>query len=647
MRRGILTSILLTLVMTFAFGQKIKKTLKQANEMYEDQDYRHAIPLYKEVLKVDKTNIEANFKLGHCYLNTTFNHKAEEYLNLAYTYNRDYDPEIRRDLGYAKQINHKFEEAIEYYNLELGLLHEKKDADKIMEVKKHIAECNNGIELVKSPVDVKIENVGGNINGPFPDFVPVITADRSIMVYTSRRDGNIGEFAIDENGNETFKHEDIYISDRNGDKWGKPRNMGTPVNSEEHDANIALSPDGSKLFIYKSSGNGDIYISELKGKEWSKPKQLGKTINTKYAELHVSMTADEQTLYFSSNRPGGSGDFDIYMSKKKSNGAWGEAINLGPEINTQYKEDAPFIHADGKSLYFSSQGHQTMGGYDIFESHMDENGKWTKPANIGYPINTADDDIYFVISADKKFGYYASAKADTRGEKDIYVVKWPEPEPPKKDEPKKVVNPITMLKGTITDALTEKPLGAKILIVDNEKNQVISEMHSNEATGNYLVILPSGKNYGIAVQHPDYMFHSENFDIPSSEDYQEVTKDVELKKVAIGTKIILRNIFFDFDRATLRPESTAELERLTKLLNDLPNLKIEISGHTDSKGSDEYNKKLSERRAKTVVDHLIGKGIATGRLQFAGYGEERPIDTNDTDEGRQQNRRTEFEIIGN
>ena len=647
MKYKVLLLSALVLIVSLGVAQPYKKTLKQAVKMYEYKDYKGAIPLFLEVLKQDKTNIEANFKLGHCYLNTTFNHYAEKYLVLAYTYNRDYDPEIRRDVAYSKQLNHKFEEAIEFYELEKTILDPKKNPELIEDVDKHIEECKNGIELMKNPVKVDIINVGNKINSIYPDYVPVITADRSVMVFTSRRPGNIGEMEFDENGNEVFKYEDIYMSFLEGDKWGTPQNIGKPVNGEFHDANVSISSDGSILFIYKAEeGNGDLFSSKLEGEKWTKPESLGKNVNSKYYEPSCSMTSDESKLYFSSDRPGGYGGLDIWVSKKEKNGKWGEAVNLGSEVNTKYDDDAPFIHPDGKTLYFSSKGHKTMGGYDIFTTIVSEDGTYSKPENIGYPINTADDDIYFVVSADKKHGYYASAREGTYGEKDIYEISIPE-EKPKKDEPKKVVNPITMLKGVITDALTGKPVEAKIFITDNTKNQIVSEMHSNASTGKYLVILPSGKNYGIAVQNPDYLFHSENFDIPSSTDYQEVEKNVQLKKMAIGTKIVLRNIFFDFDKATLRPESTAELERLIKLLTDLPNLKIEISGHTDDKGSDEYNKKLSERRAETVVNYLIEKGIASSRLQFAGYGEERPIDTNETDEGRQQNRRTEFEIIGN
>jgi outer membrane protein OmpA-like peptidoglycan-associated protein len=308
-----------------------------------------------------------------------------------------------------------------------------------------------------------------------------------------------------------------------------------------------------------------------------------------------------------------------------------------------------------------------MGGYDIFKSVYDDVTKtWSTPENLGYPVNTPDDDVFFVVSASGKHGYYASINGNGYGEKDIYMVTFLGAEKPmvmnnednllaSQTAPVKetVIAPVmqikeaqlTILKGVITDAMTKKPLEATIELVDNTKNMVVATFTSNSATGKYLVSLPAGRNYGIAVKKEGYLFHSENFDIPATAAFQEVTKDVELKNVAVGSKIILKNIFFDFDKATLRPESTNELERLTKLLQDVPTLKIEIGGHTDSKGADDYNKKLSDNRAKAVVTYLIGKGIAADRLTSAGYGEEQPIATNDTDEGRQMNRRTEFKII--
>ncbi|HSY77459.1 MAG TPA: OmpA family protein, partial [Bacteroidia bacterium] len=404
----------------------------------------------------------------------------------------------------------------------------------------------------------------------------------------------------------------------------------------------------------------------LEGDEWSKPKELGGKINSKSHESSVSLAPDNRTLYLVSDRPGGYGDRDIYKVVLNEKAKWGEPENLGPVINTQYAEEGVDIQADGKTLFFSSQGHNSMGGYDVFKSTYD-NGKWSEPENLGYPVNTPDNDVFFSISASGKHGYYASIKKDGYGETDIYKITFLGPEKPvalsNEDNllagnaggvsdvmmtSAVAVNKtkMTLLKGIITDSVTHLPLGADIELVDNKKNVVIADFPANSKTGKYLVSLPSGTNYGIAVKMKDYLFYSANFDIPDTAVYQVVEKNVALQPLNIGSRIVLKNIFFDFDKATLRSESTAELDRLINLLTTYSNLKIEISGYTDNKGSQQYNQKLSESRAKSVVDYLIAHGIPSARLTFKGYGMDSPIATNDTDDGRQLNRRTEFKITG-
>jgi outer membrane protein OmpA-like peptidoglycan-associated protein len=662
-RSKLLILFLAVLVAATSFGQSAKKYLKNANAMFEQEHYKTAIPVYMEVLKLEPDNAEANYKIGVCYLETTHKPKSLPYLEKADKVNPAIAPDLKFRLAGAYHLNHKFERAMVCYK-DYKKVVDKKDVMLLARLDRRIRECENGIEYMKNPVKAKIENMGPVINSKDEDFAPVISADESILVFTSRRPGSTGNL-LDEEGK---LYEDIYISFNKNGTWSKPENIGKTINTDGHDASIALSPDGSQVFIYKDDNLGDIFVSKFDGAEWSKPQDLGKNVNTKYSEKSVSMTADGKTIYFTSNKEGGLGGFDIYMSKRDKKGKWGEAINLGKTINTEFNEDAPFIHPDGRTLYFSSTGHAGMGMFDIYKTTLLENGTWSQPENMGYPINTADDDIYFVLSADNRHGYYASEREGGLGDADIYLISMPKPEALAEVTSKDVAitsntetgrkkmtmvakvesfNPITILKGTVRDALTKEVLEADLEVVDNEKNEVISELKTNKTTGGYLVVLPSGKNYGIRVQKQDYLFHSENFDIPQSTNYQEIVKDVDLKKVKIGTKIVLRNIFFDFDKATLRPESSLELERLYQLLVDIPSLKIEVSGHTDNKGSAEYNKELSAKRAQSVVDYLIQKGIKADRLKSAGYGFEKPMATNDTDEGRQLNRRTEFEIIGN
>ncbi len=627
--------------------------------------YKHAIPSYMIAQSFNPSNAVLNFKIGWCMLFSNTKTKAIPYLEKAYSLNSAVDPRIHYALGRAYHLNLEWDKGIKEYNIYKQTLVGKDAAPKIEDVAKKISECNNGIELVKKPVRVFIDNVGFSINSQLPEYGPVISADESMMIFTSRRENTTG------GGRDMFNEffEDIYVTTKIGGKWGPAKNIGTPINTEGHDATSGLSADGQKLLIYidKGKDKGDLYECVLKGELWSKPENLGKTINTNEHESSAAYTFDANTLYFVSDKQEDNlGDRDIYVCTRDAKGKWGKATNIGMTINTKYGEEGAFIHPDGKTLYFSSQGHKSMGGFDIFKCVYDDKTKtWSRPENLGYPVNTPDDDVFFVLSASGRHGYYASVRSDGYGEKDIYMITFLGAEKPPalstEDNllaslaapvKENVMAPmvevkasLTILKGTVVDALTKKPLESTIDLIDNQRNEIVATFTSNATSGKYLVSLPAGKNYGIAVKKDGYLFHSENFDIPASAAYQEVVKDIELKNVKVGTKIVLKNIFFDFDRATLRPESTNELERLTKLLNDLPTMKIEISGHTDSKGSDEYNLKLSQSRAQTVVDYLIAKGIGKDRLKAAGYGETKPIDTNDTDEGRQNNRRTEFEIL--
>jgi len=644
-------------------------------KMFDDGDYREAIPYLLEAVQSDPESenskaLDANFFLGVCYLKVGEGGNGLPYMQKVYELDKEYYPEIEYMMGQCAEDALKFNEALKYYDNFLKLEGVKKDPVILGEVTKHIEECRNAKDLIANPVKVKIENVGPIINGTFPDYTPVITADESIMMFTSRREGNLGKNTssyLDQE--EVFPMEDIYQSTRVNDKWTEPVNLGSPVNTEEHDAAIALSPDGSQLFIYKGSQEGDIYVSKKKGLQWTEPKSLGNKVNLpKSSELSCSITADGKTLYFSSNRPGGYGGLDIWRSQLVK-GEWNEPMNMGPKINTPEDEDAPFIHPDGVTLYYSTKGKKTMGGYDIVRTSL-EKGGWSEPENMGYPINSVQNDIYFVLSADNKHGYYASYHEGGYGKHDIFMISMSTPEvvaelnsakantniasgtDPKGEGPKKLAtvavnntkSRVTLLKGVVTDALTKQPMEANISVVNLKTGLKVSEINSNSATGAYLVILPAGKNYGITVTAPGYLFHSENFDLSDTAEYQEVIRNVSLNKAQVGARIVLRNIFFDFDKATLRPESNLEIDRLRKIMLEYPSMKIEISGHTDNKGSGDYNKKLSQTRAKAVLDFLVKKGISPDRMTSAGYGFDRPMAPNDTEAGRQLNRRTEFEI---
>jgi outer membrane protein OmpA-like peptidoglycan-associated protein len=652
-------------------GSELKEALKYleaGDELYKQGTsyYKQALGPYLMADKFNPNNAALCLKIGVCYLYSNNKFKAAGALEKAAKLNPSISNDVHYWLGKAYHFGGDWDKAVMEFRTFQKLTYNPSNY-KVMidQASKEIEECFTAKELSQKPQRVFIENLGDAVNSPFPDYGPVISADEDRIVFTTRRPSNTG--AKKDNTINDF-YEDIYISYNKNGKWSASQNIGKPINTDEHESTSGLSADGQKFLIYLGKNNGDLYETELKGLLWTKPEKLNKNINTEFKESSACYSPDGKTMYFVSDRIGGAGNRDIYFSKKDEKGKWGKAENMGNMINTPFNEEGVFMHADGKTLYFSSEGHKGIGGYDIYSSVF-ENGAWQTPQNIGFPINTADDDVFFVLSASGKHGYYASVNAEMGyGEKDIYQITFLGPEKPmvlcnednliaSASAPIKenVLAPtilikdaqLTLLKGTIIDDKTQLPLEASIEIVDNAKNEVIATFGSNSSTGRYLVSLPAGKNYGIAVKKENYLFHSENFDIPESAAYKEITKNIALKNIAVGTKIILKNIFFDFGKATLKPESTSELERLKKLLQDESSMKIEISGHTDNKGSAEYNQKLSENRAKSVVDFLIKAGINKERLTYVGYGKEQPIASNDKEEGRQQNRRTEFKITSN
>jgi outer membrane protein OmpA-like peptidoglycan-associated protein len=626
-------------------------------------NFRDAISPLGEGQRFNPNNARLNYMLGFIsFITDPTTAQTLKYFETAYKLDPMAEPDMAFWLAWSYHLNSRWDDAIKYYQIYLS--QGKKNAGETDDVTKKIAECNSGKKYSATPERVFVDNLGSAINSSFPEYGPSISADEETIIFTARRDNSTGA-KRDENDNGYY--EDVYSSTKLNGKWQPSKQLSKTVNTDNHDAAAGLSSDGSKLYVYRHSGKdgGDLYESVLFGADWEAPVHMNKNINTKYHESSVSLSFDGKRLYFVSDKESGLGDRDIYYSDMDVKGEWGPSKNIGPIINTKYAEEAVFMHPDGVTLFFSSKGHNTMGGYDIFKSTL-INGVWSAPENLGYPINGPDDDVFFVVSGSGSRAYFASSKTGGFGEKDIYKITFlgPEKAPLLNTQDQLIAmaaNPVsnlkvenaitvasaklTILKGVVSDAKTHQPLESSIDLIDNDKNLVLATFKSNSSTGKYLVTLPSGKNYGIAVKRDGYLFHSENFNIPDNADFQEFTKDVLLKKIEIGSTIVLRNIFFDFDKATIRPESANELERLIKLLNDNPTLKIELGSHTDSKGSDDYNWKLSENRSKSVVDYLIGKGISTSRLVAKGYGETKPIDTNETDEGRQNNRRTEFKIL--
>jgi outer membrane protein OmpA-like peptidoglycan-associated protein len=654
----LLTCCLFAFVMC-AKSQSLKEVLSKGDKLFQKKDYDNALNTYLQAYTMAPEDPETNFKLGVSYLHTEKKSKSLEFIKKAYDTRPEVDIDIEFHIAQAYQYNHRYEEAISHFTSF------KKKNKKLSDIADHkINECHIGDSLFKHPAYVEIENIGNIINSPFHEYSPLLSADANMMIFTSNRSTDLDQIK------EGTNFEDIYVTHRDGERWKEPEKISEVLNHEFHDAASSLSADGKTLFLYYEEGAGDIYISKLQDGNWSVPTPLNKNINSPHHwETSACISADGKKLFFTSNRPGGYGELDIYVSELDSKGNWGKAVNLGPTINSTLNEDSPFIHADGVTLYFSSDGHPSMGSNDIFKSEW-KNGRWSKPENLGYPINSIDYDGFFSLSPDKKTGFYSAMREDGIGNADIFQIKFidPPPPPPIVEEPVVVKEPepvqegpadyvdpiielhknlkvVTVLKGKVIDEISSAPLHATITLVNNENNTVVTRITSKAGTGDFELIIPHGGNYGVATEANGYLFNSINFNLPQFAEYQEIDTHILMVKAEVGSKVVLKNIFFDTGRSDIKSESAAELEKIHQLLVGNPYLKVQINGHTDNTGNATTNMALSLQRAQAVVKYLIEKGIEGTRVSAKGFGSDRPLVSNDDEaEGRAINRRTEIEI---
>lgn len=656
--------------------KSIKKQYTEADGYWEDEDYDRALPIYLNIQNYKSTPF-LKYKIGDCYANSVIkqdNKKALEYLEQAadsvspslefdyYNYKNRLAPiDVYLAFGKILRTNHKFESAEDNFSK-----YQEGYGDRLPESEKEVVAreikiCETAKLLIANPVEINVTSLGANINSEFPEFAPVVSADEKTLIYTSRRprskkkevkageETSIISKILTSDVNKEIDprdhayYEDIYMSKKGEDgKWGKPQ-LINEINTPGHEASIGLSVDGQQLLIYSSQEekNGDIYYSKLEGSTWTKPLPFD-ALNSKASETHACFSANGKTIYFTSNREGGYGNYDIYKVVQLPNGEWSLPQNLGPKINTSSSDRAPFIHPDGVSLFFSSEGHETMGGFDIFQSTMDENGVWSDPENIGYPINTTEDDVFYVTSVDGKRSYYSSQKQEGTG-KDIYLI----------ELPKIDVNPLTVISGTFSLGDKDGTVtdDAQIIVTDNETRSVVGVYKPNKKTGKYLIVLTPGKNYNVTYEAKGYLFKSENLLIPKSSAFSSIKKEIILSPIKANESIVLNNVFFEFNSASLSNDSKIELDKLFSLLANNPTINVEIQGHTDSKGKNSYNKTLSQNRAESVKSYVINKGISGKRVKANGYGEKKPIalnenkDGSDNEEGRALNRRIELKII--
>lgn len=644
------------------------KEVKRGNQYMADGPGTFVVArdYYLKANQYNSNNAELNYRIGLCYLYTDNKFEAINYFRKAFELKPDVSEDIHFMIARALHLLHDFENAIEEYKAFKGSLSPKAAARVTPEVTRLISQCQSGIELSNSPRRVIINPLPTEINSEADDYNPVFANDSNVY-FTSRR-GNDDDFKRSKVDNKFF--EDIYNTYSFAGKWQPAYILGKPINdrkNEQNNAVVDISNDGLTLYMYNGKEDaGKIVTHEFRKGKWRKGKKLKGKINSKYRETTVHLTPDEKTMYFVSNRPkGAKGGSDIWVVKKDAKGKWGKPSNLGPEINTIYSEESPFFDADSGYLYFSSTGHNTIGGFDVFRSKLNENGRWSAAENLGLPVNSADDDLFFKLTSKGRNAYLTSIREHGAGYKDIFYVTFlgtqKEMIPLTEDiplagllmKPKSIffkkpefipIDTTLTITGRVVDADTKTPVVGKIEIVDNDLSKVIATAISNE-TGDYKATLPSRKKFGVEIVARDYMLYLGNIDLTGTLDSMTIRRDFELTKVEVGAKLVLKNIFFETGKATLKPESFQQLQSVKNLLDNNPSLKIEISGHTDNVGSFKSNQKLSEDRAKAVADYLIGTGIDNSRIEHKGYSFSQPIAPNNTPDGKAQNRRVEFKIL--
>ncbi|MEO6148945.1 MAG: OmpA family protein [Mucilaginibacter sp.] len=608
------------------YTSKDKQAIKHfaaANRFMDTRRYDEAIIELKEAVNSDPAFIEANIQLADMSRFKRNYKQAVEYYNKAIAINPEFNRGIYLKLGEVEINEAQYVKARQH--LEKYLTYPNFNAQNTSYAQKLVVDCKFAEDAVKHPVAFKPENMGPQINSADDEYMPVATADESMLIFTRKINAN----------------EDFYKSIKKDGKWQTSTSLSSRINTPNYNEGAqSISQDGRYLFFTgcnRPDGRGkcDIYIVQKKGDSWDKPLGLNPPVNTGAWESQPSISADGNTLYFVSNKTGGFGGYDIWKTTLTNNG-WGEPENMGPNINTSYDEQSPFIHPDDNTLYFCSNGWPGMGNKDLFISRADEKGQWQKPVNLGYPINSGGDENGLTLTANGDYAFFSSNNLQGVGGFDIYTFEMPANVRPKL---------VTYVKGNVKDATTDQPLEAEVEIIDLEKSKTVYRDFSSADRGDFLATLTSGKNYGLNISKNGYLFYSENFTLVGREPKNPFNVTVSLSPIDIGKKVILKNIFFDTNKFDLKPESKSELGKLVQFMNLNPKVRIEVSGHTDNIGNDQLNQTLSHNRAKAVYNYLVTGKVDAARLIYKGYGKSQPIADNGTEEGRQLNRRTEFKIV--
>lgn len=609
-------------------NKKAVALYKQAMERANDGSLTNAAGLLQQAIETDKNYVDAYLTLAAVYGKLKSYKSSTANYEKAFAIDTNYTLDYK--LAYSIQLAGagEFEKALGAIN-ELLAKKPPKNPTSFESAQKRKRSYEFAIEYAKNNPDKNYvfapQNLGSGVNTGEPEYLPSLTIDGKELVFTRR----LNHF-----------NEDFFSSTKTKDGWDNAQPLKGNINTRDNEAAQNISQDGQWLVFTANNrpdsyGGFDLYISYLTPQGWSEATNLGGVVNSDQWDAQPCLSPDKKDLYFASRRFGGFGGSDIYVSHLKPNGRWGEPENLGGAINTPGDDQCPFIHADNQTLYFTSNGWQGYGGNDLFYVRKGYGGTWSKPMNLGYPINTIDDEGTLFIAADGKTAYYASDRSDSRGSHDIYTFELPE---------NVRAGKTLWVKGMVSDKKTGKGLSSSVELTDLASKQTISKIQTDES-GNYFMTLPVGKDYAFNVNQKGYLFYSDNFLMANRSPDSLYEKNIALQPIEANASIVLKNIFFDVNKFELKPQSQVELDQLIQLLNENPSLKIEISGHTDNIGKPADNLLLSNNRAKAVVSYLVSKNIAPQRLTSKGYGETKPVADNKTEDGRAINRRTEMKVV--
>ncbi len=625
--KKILIILLLPLAVLSQNTNKAKKAYAKSLELFQQNNDKKAIEFIHSAIRQDSQYLPPYLLLGQIKEEAGETHQAiDNYLKGLS------DNNAETAWGYLK-VGKLYMQLANYSEAKKTLSHfltfRNQSTQNINSAKRQLQNCDFALHAIENPVNFDFQNMGEGVNSEWEEYLPSISADGKLFVITRRGPHQNGVVS-----------EDFYQSELKNGSWTKAQNMGSSVNTHGNEGAQCLAPNGNVLFFTACDrddgfGRCDIYLSFKRNGKWSEARNIGPSINSKYWDSQPTISPDGRELYFVSNRPGGYGNMDIWKSVLTEKGTFSTPINLGPTINTSSDEMSPFIHTDNQTLYFASNGHPGMGDFDLFMSRRSyPSADWQIPTNLGYPINTNGVENSLIVASDGKTAYFASDKSGF-GQEDIFWFYLPE---------QHQAQQVAYLNTKVYDAETKTPMKSSVEIVDLATGQVMISSFTYTQSGEFFTCLPANTQYALNVSKEGYLFHSENFSLDEQSALQALKLDIPLQRLDKGNSIVLNNIFFDTDAFTLKNESEVELNTLVDFMTNNALLEIEIEGHTDNVGSTIHNLTLSENRAKAVYNFLVENGIDAKRMSYQGFGASQPIASNETEEGRAENRRTAFRI---